>query len=212
MPPEQQLPSAGTDPRTDEELVRVMQSRETADQERNRAFDELMNRHKDGLFQSVYNWVRPRGTLHDAEEIVLETFVRFWKNVASFQFKSAVYTYIYRIALNATLNFLRTPSMKGDPVVPLEDVEHALPADEDIERSVEKGMDQEQLRSMVARVLEAMPPGQRIAFMLAVYEHKSYREIAEIMDTSVASVESLLFRARQQLKKVAERGILGKPR
>jgi RNA polymerase sigma-70 factor (ECF subfamily) len=114
-------------------------------------------------------------------------------------------TWLYRIAANMCLNELRRrkrtqevsldASSDGDEWK----VENRMVAQE--EMRPDTNMEREERKRIVQESLDALPPNQRMAVILKRFEGLSYQEIAEVMHVSVSSVESLLFRARQTLKK-----------
>ena len=141
----------------------------------------------------------------DAEDIAQEVFIEVFRSVDSFRGESALSTWIYRIAVNKSLNFLRSVARRkvfsfltGNDDKDSAGITHE-PASQ--ENSPEELM----IRSDQARTLEkalaSLPEKQRTAFVLNKYEDMAYKEIAEIMDISLGSVESLIFRAKQNLQK-----------
>ncbi len=153
------------------------------------AFAELVRRHQGWVFQLAYRFSRDR---QDAEELTQEIFFRAWRNARSFRGESAFTTWLYRLAVNACLNFKQGRKARPDP----------LPLAGDLEAGEIQAADDLVAREREARLrgaLDALPARQRMALALASFEDKSYEEIAEAMGVSVASVESLLFRARRNL-------------
>ncbi len=193
---------------SDEEIVRKIKQKEVNELQKFSLFELVVNKYKNKVFLLVYNYIKPTGTLHDAEEIVLETFTKFWFSIEKFKFNSTVYTYIYRIATNLAINFLKSKKRQKESV----SIDEIVPelVENDLETVIEFESETEQIQSIVNSAIDHLPPNQKMALILAKFEHKSYQEIAEIMNTSVSSVESLLFRARQNLKKFLTKKFLKK--
>lgn len=141
------------------------------------------------------------GLLHDrdaVDDVVQETFVRAWFRLRSFQGDAALYTWLYRIAVNAAKD--RAKATRRRPAGSLEDLP-AGPASiaSDETPSLEPLADRE-LRAVVRRAVADLPPKFRAVLVLRELEGLRYEEIAEILDLSLGTVESRLFRARRRLK------------
>ena len=143
----------------------------------------------------------------DAEDVTQEVFIKVFESIGQFKGESAFTTWLYRIAVTSALEFLRKKSRKkrsglvsrlfGDDNTPLTD-----PAD-----FVHPGvkLDQRENARMLFEAMRMLPENQRIAFTLHKVEGLSYQEVAAIMSVSVSAVESLLHRAKQNLKKTLEK-------
>jgi RNA polymerase sigma-70 factor (ECF subfamily) len=155
------------------------------------AFEELVEKHKRPLLNTVYRYI---GDPEDAEDLAQEVFVKVWKNASGFKGRSKVSTWLYRIAVNACLNDRRKRKHRVESLDRMQEsgrTPDALVAEEDRE-SAERNR-------IVREALSELPGRQRMALMLSRFEGRSYKEIAEIMDTSLSSVESLIFRAKEGL-------------
>jgi RNA polymerase sigma-70 factor, ECF subfamily len=141
----------------------------------------------------------------DAEDIAQEVFIEIFRSISRFRGDSELSTWIYRVAVNKSLNFIRSSSrrkllffltgepVEGKPVVP------EKPAGP--ESSPDIAMIQGEQAKALARALASLPENQRTAFVLNKYEDMPYKEIAGVMAISIGSVESLIFRAKQNLQK-----------
>jgi RNA polymerase sigma-70 factor (ECF subfamily) len=153
------------------------------------AFAELVGRHQGRVFQLAYRYTRDR---QDAEELAQEIFFKAWRSASSFRGESAFSTWLYRVAVNACLNHRQRAKVRPAPVSLSADLEAGdLQAQDNLVASEREA----RLRAALA----SLPPRQRLALTLASFEDKSYEEIAAAMGVSLAAVESLLFRARQNL-------------
>ncbi len=153
------------------------------------AFAELVQRHQERMFNLAYRYVRDR---QDAEELAQEIFFKAWRHAGSFRGESAFSTWLYRLAVNACLNHRQRKKSRPDhlPLTGEHAAENARAGDELVAAERER-----QLKS----AMNSLPARQRLALVLASFEDRSYEEIAAAMEISVASVESLLFRARRNL-------------
>lgn len=141
----------------------------------------------------------------DAEDITQEVFIEVIISIGRFKEDSKISTWLYRIALNKSLEFLRRKNRKkrfgflsalfvGDGSTLLTDVPHFYHPGVQLENK--------ERAAILFRAISRLPESQRTAFVLHKLEDLSYAEIAEIMKVSVSSVESLMFRARQNLQRL----------
>jgi RNA polymerase sigma-70 factor, ECF subfamily len=141
----------------------------------------------------------------DAEDIAQEVFIEVFRSVDRFRGESELSTWLYRIAVNKSLNFLRKSARrKVFSFITGQPEEGKLPVPEKA-AGAESNADEAMIRSEQARALEkaleSLPENQRTAFVLNKYEELSYKEISGIMNISMGSVESLIFRAKQNMQK-----------
>lgn len=164
------------------------------------AFETLVVRYQG----QVYNLcLRMTGSSDDASDMTQEAFLKVWRHLDSFHFDSSFSTWLYRLASNCCLDFLR--SQKRHPTVSLTvenddeeeqilDVTDTAPTPEEHAISVEE---KEQLRLAMLQLDEE----QRQILTLRVVNDLSYTEIAEILDVKEGTVKSRLSRARENLRK-----------
>jgi RNA polymerase sigma-70 factor (ECF subfamily) len=160
------------------------------------AFGLLVERHHRAVVQFAYRFLG-KVDRDTAEDLAQDVFLRAWKSAPSFQPRARVLTWLLRLTTNACLNYQRgrrlrrvislQPDAPGnDSELPSKPADAASPPDEDTAR----------VRSAVAE----LPDSQRAAITLRHFHDFSYGEIAEVLETSVSAVESLLFRARKTLR------------
>ncbi len=159
-----------------------------------RAFDALMARYK----RPVLNFVcRLTGDATEAEDLALEVFVKAHRALTGGGYRSGraeVSTWLFQIARNAALDFLR--HQQRHPTVELpESAEPAAPG-----KSAAQELSAHETGAQIAAAVAELPEDQRTALILAAYEDRSQNEIAAIMKTSAKSVEARLYRARQYLR------------
>ena len=175
-----QCPGQATD---DQELVRRAQGGDLA------AFEELVRRHQRGLFSYLYRMCRNSS---DAEEIAQAAMVKAWEKLAGFRGASSFKTWLYRIGTNLCFN-LRTRRK------PTEELCETMAAP-DSERP-DAAFRQKMREEAVRKALDCLPDDQRAALVLSVYQDMSYKEIAETIGKTVRAVDSLLFRAKTNVRK-----------
>ena len=136
----------------------------------------------------------------DAEELTQDVFVEFYKNIDSFRGEAKLKTWIYRIAISKCLEFERKAKRKkrfgfmfsigSVSEKDFESVNHP---------SIDDGSKEK--AGKIFTEIKKLTENQQIAFNLYHIEGMNYKEITEIMDISLSSVESLIFRAKKKLKK-----------
>lgn len=143
----------------------------------------------------------------DAQDITQEVFVEVFQSIKKFEQKSSLKTWIYRITVTKSLDEVKKIKSKkrGSLFTRVfkDKEERSMP---DIPHFQHPGveLEQKEAASVLFLAIEKLPDNQKIAFTLNKVEQLSYKEIADIMKLSLSSVESLIFRARQNLQKLLE--------
>ena len=166
-----------------------------------RAFKELF----DSNNALVYNvCFRMLGNRHDTEDVTQEVFFEAYKSLKRFRFESKLSTWLYRIAVNRSLNYQRKRKLERWLFLDLEAREGSA-VNSGYPGTTEDGPDdamaKKDTKRFVQEAINSLPSQQRIAILLHRYEELSYDEIAKIMGVTVASVESRLHRAKRTLAK-----------
>ena len=156
------------------------------------AFEELVRRHQRPLFSYLF---RMCGNPDEAEEMAQAAMVRAWQKLSGFQGRSSFKTWLYRIGTNLAINRIQRRK-------PTYELPETLPASETEEP--EQAFRSRRREELVQAALQELPADQRSALVLCTYEDMSYQEIARSMGKTVRAVDSLLFRARQNLRKLLE--------
>jgi RNA polymerase sigma-70 factor (ECF subfamily) len=157
------------------------------------AFEELLQRHQVKVINLIYSFLNDRW---EAEDVAQEVFLKVWKNAAKFKGKSKFSTWLYRIVINLCLNYQR--SGKKNPSDCLNNPELAGNTQSNPHQIMEK----KEREIIVNQAISLLPPKQRMALILSRFEGYSYAEISELMNVSISSTESLLFRAKQNIAKI----------
>jgi len=156
------------------------------------AFDELVRKHQRPLFGYVY---RMCGNRADAEEVVQQALIRAWQGLAGFRGQSSFKTWLYRIATNLCINRVT----RRKPLVELPEELPAPKSDEPAAAHRQRVVDE-----LVQHALEQLPKDQRAALVMVTYDDMSYQEIAHALGKTAKAVDSLLVRARRNLRKLLE--------
>lgn len=162
---------------------------------------ELVDKYKDMVFNICFGFVKNK---EDAEDITQDVFFTVYKNIKDFKFESKISTWIYRIAVNRSLNHIRKIKLsrifnKISLKEESEDIEAEIPAAED--SSADFKVITEEKKNIISKALNRLPSNQRVAFTLCNIEGFTYEEIAEIMGCSISAVESRIHRAKMNLQK-----------
>ena len=162
------------------------------------AFEQLVRRYQKGIYNLT---LRMTGNADDAYDLAQETFLRAWRNLAAFQFDSAFSTWLYRIATNLCIDFLR--KQKRGKVISLQSVqeqtEQELPLP-DPKPGPEMLVLQKEHQAAVADALQALEPDYRMALTMRVIDGLSYQQIAEALELKEGTVKSRIARAREKMR------------
>lgn len=161
------------------------------------AFYELVALYKDGVITTCYRFLLNR---EDAEDISQEVFVEVYQSIGAFRGDAKISTWIYRIAVTKCLNELKKRARKKrfavlSKVLHIDEIAQWISggtlADSDIH--------EEEMWKEVGQVLNKLPENQRVAYTLSRIDGFSNTEIAELMETSIVAVESLIYRANKKV-------------
>lgn len=155
----------------------------------NAAFHQVYETTKKSIYSVIYKMI---GNQHEAEDILHDVYMRVYEKRSLYkQEKSALSTWIYRLAVNFTLNVLKRKKHWHYNLA-------VEPATEDILETFVAKSDAE----LAQKILEQVNPDFRTCLVLREIEDKSYEEIAELLKLSPGTVRSRINRGRQQLKKL----------
>jgi RNA polymerase sigma-70 factor (ECF subfamily) len=165
------------------------------------AFRQLVERYEERVARLLMRFVRDRFAV---EDLLQEVFVKIFRKLHTFNQDSALYTWIYRIAVNAATDYLDRLSRRR-----LRLVEDVTIVQRDEREAGHAGaaepLIEEEMRRVTREVLETLPEKYRTILVLREYQDLSYTEMAEVLACSIGTVESRLFRARKRFKEALER-------
>jgi RNA polymerase sigma-70 factor (ECF subfamily) len=141
---------------------------------------------------------------HEADDLAQEVFIEVYNSLSRFRSQAKLSTWIYRIAVNKSLNHLKR-MRRRKLFTKLEDLflpQGARPSiAEPASDASDKGIEDRERSELLQFALNSLPENQRVAFVLFRYDELSQKEIAEQMNLSIPAVESLIHRAKQSLQK-----------
>ncbi len=160
----------------------------------------LVDRYQSVIFRTCIGFVHNK---EDADDLTQEVFIQAYQSLSGFKGNATFSTWIYRIAVNASLNKVRKST--GNFIV--QRLTNLPEADKELKLSVneienpETLLIREEHRKWVQRALDSLPDNQRIAIVLSKYDDLSQKQIAEILNTTEGAVEALIQRAKSNLRK-----------
>jgi RNA polymerase sigma factor (sigma-70 family) len=180
-------------PTTESDLIALLKDGNEA------AFKQVFEAHQDRIYNTILYMVQ---SVEEAKDLTQEVFVDVFLSIENFKAQSKLSTWIYRIAINKALNHQRFKKAKKRLGVVLS-IFNLSPVD-DAPDFVHPGilLENKELSETLHKAINELPEKQKMAFILRQLEDLSYVEIAEVMQTTTPSVESLLFRAKQNLQKI----------
>lgn len=135
--------------------------------------------------QKIYWHIRKMVIDHDdADDLVQDVFIKVWKHVGNFREDAQLYTWIYRIATNECLNFLR--KKKNKFFLPIHDVQHELSE----KLNASDYIDGDEIQLKLQKALLKLPNKQRLVFNMKYFDDMKYEEISEITETTVGSLKA----------------------
>lgn len=180
---------------TDQEIVKGIQNGEE------KAFKELVENNQEMIINVCNSFVHNKD---DAMDIAQEVFIKAYHSIDNFHGKSKVSSWLYRIAVNKSLNFVRDKKRKN--IFNSLDLlfENSTDISDNIEDKTENTQElfeSEEMRATLKKTIDELPKKQKVALTLNKYEELSYKEIAEVMDISISETGVLINRAKKQLQK-----------
>ncbi|MDR2892527.1 MAG: RNA polymerase sigma factor [Deltaproteobacteria bacterium] len=177
---------------TSEELMPLVASGDK------RAFSSLMARHRNTVYGIAYRFFK---TPQEAEDVFQEVFLRVWRSAGKYQPTAQFSTWLYTVTANQCKSELASLWRRKVRLIGSfwagDAGERIAPTTPSSEETAAQNQQAEQVRSSIG----TLPAKQRLALILSRFEGLSYEEIAAVMDCSIPTVESLLFRAKNGLKK-----------
>ena len=177
---------------TDQQLVARAQKGDT------RAFDLLVLKYQHRIFGLIGRYI---SDTDEVQDVAQEAFIKAYRALPRFRGDSALYTWLYRIAINTAKNYLVSRSRRPPGSdVDHEDAEHYESGGglHEIE-TPENALFGAELKAVVEKAIGALPDDLRTAVTLREFDGLSYEDIADIMDCPVGTVRSRIFRAREAI-------------
>ena len=179
------------DQQSDDELIAGAQKGDLS------SFDVLVRRYQKRIYFVAYRMVKN----HDAaDDIAQETFINAYSAIKSFKLGYSLYTWLYRICMNLSINYLKRQKL----VIP---ESHFDEESKPLEKAAEGSdpgeiLESKELESRIEKAIDSLPPKYKAVLVLRIYEDLSYEEIAKTLKISIGTVMSRLFRARGRMQEM----------
>jgi len=170
----------------------------------NSAMRDLISKYQELVLNTCFKVLQSR---EDAEDIAQEVFIETYRSAAGLRYEDNISFWLYRISLNKSINHLKRSQnvlfrslMQLEAIFRHDDARKMSPEphSDDHPGDILEAAERDEI---VKKAVAILPANQQKAFILYYYEELSYKEISSVLGLSVSSVESLLFRARENLKK-----------
>ncbi|MEI6766167.1 MAG: RNA polymerase sigma factor [Bacteroidota bacterium] len=164
---------------------------------RHAAFDSLVISYRKRIYWHIRRMVLNHD---DADDLVQDTFIKIWNSLADFREDSVLFTWIYRIATNETLNFLRKKKLHN--LIPFSGVEHSLSNS----LKDDSYYSADEIQHKFQKALLTLPEKQRLVFNMRHHDELSYAQISEILGTSEGALKASFHIALKKVEKILTSG------
>lgn len=166
-------------------------------EKRHEAFSAIVNRYSEQLYWKIRGIVL---THEDANDVLQNTFLKAWKSIDDFQGKSKLYTWLYKIAVNESLDFLRRQKhMSSVSTDEVPSVSNRLLADE--------YFDGDKTEALLLEAVATLPEVQRMVFNLKYFEEMKYADMSKMLDTSEGALKASYHIAVQKVTDYVKRNL-----
>jgi len=172
----------------DKEIIEMFSDASTRDE----AFKLIVQNYQERLYWHIRKIVLSH---HDTDDVLQNTFVKVWKGLKNFRWDAGLYTWMYRIATNESLNYLNDKKRRGFGSG--DDVEDILLSN----LEADEYFDGDEIQKQLQRAIIKLPEKQRIVFNMKYFDDMKYSEISEILETSVGALKASYHHA---VKKIEE--------
>jgi RNA polymerase sigma-70 factor (ECF subfamily) len=164
------------------------------------AYDDLVKRYQERIYATIYHMTSNH---EDANDLAQDSFIKAFQALKSFKGGSTFYTWLYRIAVNKTINFLK--QRKNRTHMSLNDIDFNAEHDTDLialisDNTPRRAAGLTELQKKLNEALLKLSEPHRLVVVLHDVQGQSHEEIAEVMNCNIGTVRSRLFYARQQMQ------------
>lgn len=176
---------------SDEEIMRLYHSGEKA-----KAFEAIVSDYKERLYWHIRRFTCSH---EDTDDVLQDTFTKIWAAIPSFRKDSQLFTWVYRIATNEALNFLRRKKVR------------AMLSFEDVRPEMEKRIDSDPyfngdaIQRRLQKAIQKLPHKQRLVFNMRYFDEMKYEQISEITGITVGSLKASYHHAYNKIKAELEK-------
>jgi len=174
---------------TDEQILNRIRS----ESEREQGYRQLMNSYQESLYQHIRRLVRSH---EDAADVLQNTFIRVFRHIDQFEGRSSLHTWLFRIATNESLSFLKKQSRRKlvfEGNHSQNGMENRLLA--------ETGPEGDKIRIWLKQAMDVLPEKQKVVFSLRYFGEMSYEELSEATGTSAGALKASFHHAVRKIEK-----------
>jgi len=169
----------------------------------NGAFGKLVARYQKKVLYLAYDLI---GNYYDAQDVAQNVFFQAFKNITFFKAQSSFSTWLYRITTNAAIDFQRSKKRRwtlslNRPLSEDKDERELIDVLQDKSKPVDEKFEDQNLKDLIEKTTESLPPQQQAAFVLKYFHGKPTEEIAEILNCDPITVRGHILRATLKLRK-----------
>ena len=176
---------------TDKEIIELYKAGQ-----REKAFSEIVESYSERLYWHVRRFLCSH---EDTDDLLQEIFIKVWSSLSSFRGESQLYTWIYRIATNESLNFLQKQKIRA--ALRFEDITAKL--DDKIDEDT--GVDGNEAQKALMKAVNRLPSKQKTVFIMRWFDDLSYEDISEILGTSVGALKASYHFAQEKIRAEIEK-------
>lgn len=172
---------------TDKQIIGLI-----AEGKKDDVFNIILEQYKQRLYWHIRKIVISH---EDTDDVLQNTFIKIWKNIEGFRADSKIYTWLYKIATNESISFLKKKKLRT--FIPLAQNEY------DLSETLESDpyFNGNETQKKLQKALLMLPEKQRIVFNMKYFEDMKYEEIAEILDTSIGALKASYHHAVKKIEK-----------
>lgn len=180
---------------SEEELILQLQN----ERSRDKAFRVLVLQYQERLYWHVRKIVQSHD---DANDVVQNAFIKIYRNIDKFKGNSKLYTWLYRIATNEALTFLKRQRSRTTEAIdnPDNNLDKQLASSDDIDGEV--------IQQLLRQAIETLPEKQKLVFNMRYFEEIPYQELSEILETSVGALKASYHHAAKKIEDFVSRSAL----
>ena len=160
--------------------------------QKEKAFSELLDVYQERLYWHIRRMVK---THEDTDDVLQNTFVKVYRNLDKYRFDAKLYTWLYRIAINESLNHFR--KIERNKFVSLDDENSNI-----YTIKSDNCFDGNQAQVMLASAIDTLPEKQKIVFNLRYYDEMPYKDMSEVLSTSVGALKASYHLAAKKIENI----------
>jgi RNA polymerase sigma-70 factor (ECF subfamily) len=174
-----------------------------------RAFEAFVLEYQGMVYNTCYSFLNQR---EDAEDVAQEVFIEAYRSIDSFRGDSSLSTWLYRLSMNKSFDYIRAKKRKkrGSGLLSSFGNDEMSRLNVTDTKQPHEQLEEDEKRQILTAAIDKLPDRQKQAIILSKFEGLSQEQVAEVMETSVSSVESLLVRAKKKLRELLSDYFYGK--